>query len=59
MHGNYDYDELSNTYTFFDYWKDKECYRDTIYLLDFRKLFNLENLSLVLKQDEIINERKK
>ena len=59
MHGNYDYDELSNTYTFFDYWKDKECYRDQISLLDFEKLFNLENLSLVVNQNKTINERKK
>ena len=59
MHGNYDFNEQTKTYTFFDYWKNSECYHDEVSLSDFNSLFNFENMNLVLTQDKIINERKR
>lgn len=59
MHGNYGFNEQSKIYTFFDFWKNEESYRDEVELDSFRSLFNAGNINLVMSQDREMNGRKK
>lgn len=58
MHGNYDYDTGTEMFTFYDLWKGKEVYRDNVRLDDFKRLFNFNNVELVLNQDVKVNRKR-
>ena len=58
MHGNYTFDILDNTFTFFDEWKGKEVYRDVVNLNNFKKIFNFYNIELIMEQDRKVNKKK-
>lgn len=59
MHGNYTFDISNNTFTFCDRWKGSEGYKDIVRLDDFNKIFNFDNIELVLEQDRKVNRRNK
>lgn len=58
MHGNYDFDIGTEMFTFYDKWKGKEVYRDVVKISDFRRLFNFNNVELVVNQDVKVNRKK-
>lgn len=58
MHGNYTFDIFNNTFSFYDEWKGNEVYRDVVKLDDFKRIFNFDNIKLVMEQDRKVNRRK-
>lgn len=58
MHGTYTYYVSNKTYSFYDEWKGEEVYRDIVKLEDFKRIFNFDNIELIIEQDKKINRKK-
>lgn len=60
MHGNYTYDESSNTFDFQDLWKNQEWCHINLSFADFKSLLNFQNINAVIQQfDTTTNTKQK
>lgn len=59
MHGNYTYDDLTNTFEFKDVWKNQEWYHVNLTFEEFKSLLNFQNIQAVIKQFDNANNNQK
>ena len=60
MHGNYTYNELTDTFEFKDLWKNQEWYHINLSFEEFKSLLNFQNTTAVINQfDNVTNKKNK